>query len=63
MLFVDVLLSVVNHLASIFGVIVKFVFSTVAHPVKVIYNKTSLNRPTLGPTLSDPSREVTGLGS
>ena len=27
------------------------------------YSKTSLNRPTMGPTLSSPFREVGGLGS
>ena len=27
------------------------------------YSKTSLNRPTMGPTLSDPFREVVALGS
>ena len=26
-------------------------------------SKTSLNRPTIGPTLNDPSREMVGLGS
>ena len=28
-----------------------------------IYSKTSLNRPTMGPTLSGQFREVVGLGS
>ena len=28
-----------------------------------IYSETSLNRPTMGPTLSSPFREVVGLGS
>ena len=28
-----------------------------------IYSKTSLNRPTMGPTLAGPFREVIGLGS
>ena len=28
-----------------------------------IYNKTSLNRPTMGPTVSDPFREMIGSGT
>ena len=31
--------------------------------VKSNYSKTSLNRPTMGPILSGPCREVVGLGS
>ena len=38
-----------------------YVHTLIYHIVK--YSKTSLSRPTMGPTSNDPFKEVVGLGS
>ena len=49
---------------SVVIMVLKVIRQETMQPVKFVnYSKTSLDRPTMVPTLSGPFREVVGLGS